>query len=174
MVVLWFFVCLFFLFSFGFFETGFLCVALAVLELTHFEDQAGLELRNPIASASWVLGLKAWNYSMGSGSCATALHTQILSGESWSPRSANRPVSTGKTTTLQIPGPRETHPEPSGHGNQGTPRDRILPVFVCAPELTLCHSSPYPNSSQRELVYQEYWHKDLQERQATVRDSKTS
>jgi hypothetical protein len=40
-----------------FFETGFLCIALAVLELT-FVDQAGLELRNPPASASQVLGLK--------------------------------------------------------------------------------------------------------------------
>jgi hypothetical protein len=37
-----------------FFETGFLCVALAVLI-----DQAGLELRNLPASASQVLGLKA-------------------------------------------------------------------------------------------------------------------
>jgi hypothetical protein len=27
---------------------------------THFVDQAGLELRNPPASASRVLGLKAW------------------------------------------------------------------------------------------------------------------
>ena len=42
--------------SFFFSETGFLCVALAVLELT--VDQAGLELRNPSASASQVLGLK--------------------------------------------------------------------------------------------------------------------
>jgi hypothetical protein len=40
------------------FETGFLCVALAVLELT-LVDQAGLELRNLPASASQVLGLKA-------------------------------------------------------------------------------------------------------------------
>jgi hypothetical protein len=40
-----------------FFETGFLCIALAVLEL--FVDQAGLELRNPPAFASRVLGLKA-------------------------------------------------------------------------------------------------------------------
>ena len=39
-----------------FFETGFLCVALAVLELT--VDQAGLKLRNPPAFASRVLGLK--------------------------------------------------------------------------------------------------------------------
>ena len=40
------------------FETGFLCVALAILELTHFVDQAGLELRN--LPASRVLGLKAY------------------------------------------------------------------------------------------------------------------
>jgi hypothetical protein len=40
-----------------FFETGFLCVALAVLD--HSVDQAGLELRNPPASASQVLELKA-------------------------------------------------------------------------------------------------------------------
>jgi hypothetical protein len=41
----------------GIFETGFLCVALAVLEDS--VDQASLELRNPPASASQVLGLKA-------------------------------------------------------------------------------------------------------------------
>jgi hypothetical protein len=44
-------------FFFWFFETGFLCVALAVLE--HSVDQAGLELRNLPASASRVLVLKA-------------------------------------------------------------------------------------------------------------------
>jgi hypothetical protein len=43
---------------FWFFETGFLCIALAVLG-THFVDQAGLKFRNPPASASRVLGLKA-------------------------------------------------------------------------------------------------------------------
>jgi hypothetical protein len=43
---------------FFFFETGFLCIALAVLE-THSVDQASLELRNSPASASQVLGLKA-------------------------------------------------------------------------------------------------------------------
>ena len=42
-----------------------------------------------------------------------------VSGESWSPRSADTTVSTGKTTTSQIPGPRRTYPEPSGHRNQG-------------------------------------------------------
>ena len=48
------FVCLFVLFCL---RQG-LCVALAVLEL-NCVDQAGLELRNPTASASRVLGLKA-------------------------------------------------------------------------------------------------------------------
>ena len=48
-----------FFFFFWFFETGFLCVALAVLELTHSVDQAGLKLRNLPASASQVLELKA-------------------------------------------------------------------------------------------------------------------
>jgi hypothetical protein len=43
-----------------FFETGFLCIALYSpgCPRTHFIDQAGLELRNPPASASQVLGLK--------------------------------------------------------------------------------------------------------------------
>jgi hypothetical protein len=49
------FVCLFFCFGF---EAGFLCVALGCPG-THSVDQAGLELRNPPASASQVLGLKA-------------------------------------------------------------------------------------------------------------------
>jgi hypothetical protein len=54
LLTLWFF---FLFLAFGFLETGFLlCVALAVLELTL--NQAGLELRNPTASASQVLGLK--------------------------------------------------------------------------------------------------------------------
>jgi hypothetical protein len=48
------FVCLF---CFLFFETGFLSIALDVLELT-FVDQGGFELRNLPASASRVLGSK--------------------------------------------------------------------------------------------------------------------
>ena len=54
------FVCLFGLVLVLVFETEFLCIALAVLELTHFVDQAGLELRNPPASASQMLGLKVY------------------------------------------------------------------------------------------------------------------
>jgi hypothetical protein len=67
------------------------------------------------------------------------------------------PESTGKTiTSAQISGQRGTCPETSGHRNQETARDRILPVSFCTEELTLCHSSPYPNSSWRELVSQEF------------------
>jgi len=51
-------------FLFFFFETGFLCIALACPG-THFVDQVGLKLRNPPASASQVLGLKV---------CATTTH----------------------------------------------------------------------------------------------------
>jgi hypothetical protein len=44
-------------FAFWFFETGFLCVDPGCPG-THSVDQDGLELRNPPASASRVLGLK--------------------------------------------------------------------------------------------------------------------
>ena len=88
--------------------------------------------------------------------CATFLCTQILPGESWSPRSADTPESTGKTTTsAQIPCPRGIHLEPPGHRNQGTAGDRMLPVSISVLELTLCHSSPYLNPAQRELVTQD-------------------
>jgi hypothetical protein len=52
-------------FFFFFFETGFLCILLADPG-THSVDQAGLELRNPPASASRVLGLKACATTPGS------------------------------------------------------------------------------------------------------------
>ena len=58
-------------FWFWFFEIGFLCVALAVLELS--VDQAGLELRNLPTSASQLLGLKA---------CATTARLRHLF-DSW-------------------------------------------------------------------------------------------
>jgi hypothetical protein len=87
--------------------------------------------------------------------CHTAKYTN-MPGETWSPRSAYTPVSTGKIiTSLQIHGPRRTLTEPPGHRNQGSAENRILLVSVCTPELTLYHSSPYPNSSRRELVSQE-------------------
>jgi hypothetical protein len=52
-------VLVFLFFVFCFFQDRFLCVALAVLAVDQAVDQAGLELRNPPASASQVLGLKA-------------------------------------------------------------------------------------------------------------------
>jgi hypothetical protein len=45
-------------FGFWFFETGFFLYS-SGCPGTHFVDQAGLELRNPPASAFQVLGLKA-------------------------------------------------------------------------------------------------------------------
>jgi hypothetical protein len=51
-------------FFFFFLETGFLCSS--GCPGTHFVDQAGLELRNPPASASGVLGLKACATTPGS------------------------------------------------------------------------------------------------------------
>jgi hypothetical protein len=63
---LFFFFCFFFVFFFFlFFKTGFLCSP--GCPGTHFVDQAGLELRNPPASASQVLGLKACATMPGDG-----------------------------------------------------------------------------------------------------------
>jgi hypothetical protein len=59
----------FFFFFFWLFETRFLCIVLAVLD---FVDQAGLELRNPPASASRVLGLKACATTPGSACLLTS------------------------------------------------------------------------------------------------------
>ena len=54
------------LFCFHFSETGVLCVALTVLEPEpSFVEQAGLKLRDPPASASQVLGLKACTTTPG-------------------------------------------------------------------------------------------------------------
>jgi hypothetical protein len=71
-------------FVFCFFETGFLyspgCPG------THFVDQAGLELRNPPASASRVLGLKAC--ATMPGQCfyySNKKHTRAFVGGSFSP-----------------------------------------------------------------------------------------
>jgi hypothetical protein len=50
--------------GFFFFEAGFCCIALAVLELT-LVDQAGLKLRDLPASASWVLRLNRCTATFG-------------------------------------------------------------------------------------------------------------
>ena len=56
----------FFFFFFFFFNTGFICIARGVLCTgTHFVDQAGLELRNPPAYSSRVLGLKSCTTTPG-------------------------------------------------------------------------------------------------------------
>ena len=85
-----------------------------------------LERYSVVKSICWTAWDRILSVSVCSRSwyCATALHIQIMPGESWSPRSAQTSVSTGKTTPFaQILGPRGTHPEPSGHRNQGTGRD---------------------------------------------------
>jgi hypothetical protein len=51
--------CFLFCFGFWFFKTGFLCIASPGCPGTHSIHQAGLKLRDPPASASQVLGLKA-------------------------------------------------------------------------------------------------------------------
>ena len=99
---------------------------------------------------------------------------QIVLGGSYPSRSAYIPVNTGKTnTSLQIPGQRGALTEPSEHRNKGSTGARIPLISVCTPELIL-YSPPYPNSSRRELVSQEYWHTGWQEWQVKVRDSNTS
>jgi hypothetical protein len=81
----------------------------------------------------------------------TELHTQIPLGESWPPRNADKPVTTGKTTTSaqrDLPGILRTKELRSGLGQE--PFD-----FPLLQELILCHSAPYPNTTRRELVSQE-------------------
>jgi len=63
----------------------------------------------------------------------TQFNTQILPGNSWSPRSVDTPESIGETTTsVQIPGPRGTHQDPSEHRNRRAVWERILQVSISA------------------------------------------
>jgi hypothetical protein len=80
-------------------------------------------------------------------------------------------LSTGKnTTSAQI----LVHERPSqSHKDTGSKDQPGTGSFQSALKLTLYYSSPYPNSSQRELVSQEYRHTGLQKGQARVRNSKT-
>jgi hypothetical protein len=58
------------------------------------------------------------------------LSIPIPPGKSWSPRSSDTPVITGRTTTsANIPGPRETCLEPSGHRNQRLARCRAMGMW---------------------------------------------
>jgi hypothetical protein len=80
-------------------------------------------------------------------------HTQIPPGESWSPRSADTPVSTGRTTSA-LSDPSRIHRAQDPRSSLG----QDLSGFHLPLEQTLCHSSPYPDPSRREQVSQEYWH----------------
>jgi hypothetical protein len=110
--------------------------------------------RNPPGTLRTQKPRDGWNGSLlisictQKWSCTTEPHTQIPLGERRSPMRAYTPTSTGKTTTsLQIPGPRATLTESSGHRNQGSARNMILLVSICTPELTLYHSSRSINYS---------------------------
>jgi hypothetical protein len=85
----------------------------------------------------------AWSWS-----CATVFHTQILPGVWTCLWAWVRPP-------LLI---RGTWPETSVQRNQGAAWERIFLVSICMGELNLCHTGPYPNNDQRELVSQECWH----------------
>jgi hypothetical protein len=96
---------------------------------------------------------------------AIGLHKQIVPAGSKPPRSADRSVSAGWITT---PSHRSLHRSLRTKETRGGlgPNSSGLHLHT---ELILCHSSTYPNFSQRELVSQEYWHTGLPERQAKVR-----
>lgn len=98
----------------------------------------------PVSFCAW-----SWYYAtVPRADDVTALHTEILPGESWFPRSSDTPVSTGKTTTSgQIPDLRKTNLEPPGHRNQKTARNSII-----------LHSGVDP---VLQLNSQEYWYTGL-------------
>jgi hypothetical protein len=71
-----------------------------------------------------------------------------------SPRSANTPVIIGRTTTSDPKNPHRTPRTQEPRSNLGQDPSS----FCLCPELTLWHSSPYPDPARRELVSQECWH----------------
>lgn len=59
---------------------------------------------------------------------------------------------TSETTTVtSIRGPCGTYPGPSGFINHRVARDIIIPVSICTPELTLCHTPPHPKLTQTKF-----------------------
>jgi hypothetical protein len=111
-----------------------------------------------------------WEPSGFSGYSATGLHTQIARGGREPPRNMDRPLSAGRITTAaqrNLPWTLRTQ-QPRGGLGQGSSR-----LYLCW-ELIRCHRTTYLNSSQRELVSQEYWHTSLEEGHSKVRDSNTS
>ena len=84
-------------------------------------------------------------------SCATAGHTQIPPGKSWSLKSADMSVSTGKTSTSaerDLPGTLRTQEQRSSLGQDPSGS------HLCW-KLILCHSAPYTNTARGKLVSQE-------------------
>ena len=69
------------------------------------------------------------------------LYTQMVLGGSEPPRSVDRPVSAGRTTTATQRNPQDT-------GTKGL-------CLHLHPELILCHRATYTNTARRELVSQE-------------------
>jgi hypothetical protein len=81
-------------------------------------------------------------------------------------------VSPGKTTnSIETPGPRGTLPKPSGHRNQGTAGEIILPVSICThgadpvPQLSIAKFLPERIGLTGVLTHR------LEGGTATIRDS---
>jgi hypothetical protein len=88
-------------------------------------------------------------HGVWSWSSATGLHTQIKP-----PRSADRPMSTGRTTTAaqrNLPRTLRTQELRSCVGQESS-------SFCLHLELILCHRATYTNTTRRELVSQECLH----------------
>ena len=87
-------------------------------------------------------------------SSATVHHIQVVKGGTWSPRSVERPDSTGRTSpaaqskqleTLRSQEPRSSLEQESSD-------------FPPQPELIKGYRATYKNTTTRELFFQEYLH----------------
>lgn len=91
----------------------------------------------------------------------------------WFSRSSLTPKPTGETTTIApTPVQRGTGQECRGNRNHRTTGDRILLVSICAPQLRLFYSPPYPNLSRSADTPKITGFISPQEGQAPVRASK--
>lgn len=82
---------------------------------------------------------------------ATGLHIQIVPGGRETPRSANRTVSAGRTTTAaqrHLPGTLRTQEPRDCLGQESSG----LHLY---PELMLCHRAAYTNTTRRKLFSQD-------------------
>ena len=85
---------------------------------------------------------------------ATGLHTQVAPWDSSPPRSADRTVSAGRTTTDAQRNPLETLRTQEPRGCLGGEPSS----FCLCLELILCHRATYLNNASRELDSQECIH----------------